>query len=191
MLWNVLHHKYIPTMCRNHGHHNSVQQHELQNPAQPQAHLCLKVVSFALSGISGVLCIVAAAFLVLHVLLYIDRYAQCRDDALGRQCFCVLPDTVRSSVKGLFYTSASLSAFGGVCSLWYLTLLWSSRYVYFNAGLRRSLVADQPLGACGDLGGEQFSADHHALAVLEHDDSQASPSRAWSDTSAYSFVILQ
>lgn len=150
----------------------------------------LKVVSFALSGISGVLCIVAAAFLVLHVLLYIDRYAQCRDDALGRQCFCVLPDTVRlyryagvtclqvrSSVKGLFYTSASLSAFGGVCSLWYLTLLWSSRYVYFNAGLRRSLVADQPLGACGDLGGEQFSADHHALAVLEHDDSQASPSR--------------
>ncbi|XP_077550906.1 uncharacterized protein LOC144164262 isoform X2 [Haemaphysalis longicornis] len=148
------------------------------------------VVSFALSGISGVLCIVAAAFLVLHVLLYIDRYAQCRDDALGRQCFCVLPDTVRlyryagvtclqvrSSVKGLFYTSASLSAFGGVCSLWYLTLLWSSRYVYFNAGLRRSLVADQPLGACGDLGGEQFSADHHALAVLEHDDSQASPSR--------------
>ncbi|KAH7973162.1 hypothetical protein HPB52_022168 [Rhipicephalus sanguineus] len=59
---------------------------------------------------------------------------------------------VHSTVKGLFYTTAAVSVLGGVCSLWYLTLLWSSRYVYFNAGLRRTL------GDPGDLVGEQYSA---------------------------------
>ncbi|KAH6926528.1 hypothetical protein HPB50_019406 [Hyalomma asiaticum] len=62
-------------------------------------------------------------------------------------------EKVHSTVKGLFYTTAALSVLGGVCSLWYLTLLWSSRYVYFNAGLRRTV------GDPGDLVGEQYSAD--------------------------------
>lgn len=127
----------------------------------------LKIASFALSSLSGVLCLVAAAFLVLHVLLYIDRYTQCRDDPMHRQCLCALAEAatrfyryervtclqVHSTVKGLFYTTAALSVLGGVCSLWYLTLLWSSRYVYFNAGLRRTV------GDPGDLAGEQYSAD--------------------------------
>ncbi|KAK8775658.1 hypothetical protein V5799_030996 [Amblyomma americanum] len=51
-----------------------------------------QVVSFALSSLSGVLCLVAAAFLALHVLLYIDRYAQCRDDPMRRHCFCALAE---------------------------------------------------------------------------------------------------
>lgn len=147
----------------------------------------LKVVSFTLSSVSGVLCLVAAAFLVLHVLLYIDRYTQCRDDTMRRQCFCALVEgaarlyrydrvtclQVRSTVKGLFYTTASVSALGGVCSLWYLTLLWSSRYVYFNAGLRRSRNPGDPLPGGGDLAGEQYSADQ-----LEHGtDSDSAPRR--------------
>ncbi|KAH7942205.1 hypothetical protein HPB49_021882 [Dermacentor silvarum] len=137
----------------------------------------LKIVSFALSSLSGVLCLVAAAFLVLHVLLYIDRYTQCRDDPMRRQCLCALAEgaarfyrydrvtclQVHSTVKGLFYTTAAVSVLGGVCSLWYLTLLWSSRYVYFNAGLRRTLV--DPLPGGGDMAGEQYSA-----AEAEHND---------------------
>ncbi|XP_065282587.1 uncharacterized protein [Dermacentor albipictus] len=125
-----------------------------------------KIVSFALSSLGGVLCLVAAAFLVLHVLLYIDRYAQCRDDPMRRQCLCALDGgaarfyrydrvtclQVHSTVKGLFYTMAAVSLLGGVCSLWHLTLLWSSRYVYFNAGLRCTLVDPPPGGL------EQYSA---------------------------------
>ncbi|KAH8028913.1 hypothetical protein HPB51_020491 [Rhipicephalus microplus] len=70
-------------------------------------------------------------------------------------------DKVNSTVKGLFYTMATVAVLGGVCSLWYLTLLWSSRYVYFNAGLRRTL------GDPGDLVGEQYSASDHNDAAPE------------------------
>lgn len=135
----------------------------------------LKIASFALSSVSGVLCLVAAAFLVLHVVLYIDRYTLCSDDPVRRQCLCYLAEAstrfyryervtclqVSSTVKGLFYTTATVAVLGGVCSLWYLTLLWSSRYVYFNAGLRRTL------GDPGDLVGEQYSASDHNDAAPE------------------------
>ncbi|XP_050038370.1 sarcospan-like [Dermacentor andersoni] len=136
----------------------------------------LKIVSFALSSLGGVLCLVAAAFLVLHVLLYIDRYTQCRDDPMRRQCLCALDAArvyrydsvtclqVHSTVKGLFYTMAAVSLLGGVCSLWHLTLLWSSRYVYFNAGLRCTVVDPPPGGL------EQYS-------VAEAEQSDAPPRR--------------
>lgn len=111
----------------------------------------LKVVSFVLSSLSMVLCLVAASFLVLHVLLYIDRYVDCRYDLLGHQCFCTLPDhrqlyryanvtclQVHGSIKGLFYTTAVLSVLASLSCLWYLVILWSSRYVYFYAGMRNA-----------------------------------------------------
>lgn len=117
----------------------------------------LKVVSFALSSLSGVLCFVAALFLALHVVLYIDRYLDCRDDFLGKHCYCNFADgrlysyakvtclQVHGSVKALFLTTTSVATLGGLASLGFLAVVWSSRYVYFQAGLRPSL-GDQSKG---------------------------------------------
>ncbi|XP_064484993.1 sarcospan-like isoform X1 [Ornithodoros turicata] len=127
----------------------------------------LKVVSFVLSSLSMVLCMVAAAFLVLHVLLYIDRYSECRYDLRGHQCFCTLPShsqlyrysnvtclQVGGSIKGLFYTTAAVSVVAGISCLWYLAILWSSRYVYFYSGVAQVKSIPQVL--------EQYSTQQHS-----------------------------
>ncbi|CAN8000602.1 unnamed protein product [Ixodes hexagonus] len=125
-------------------------------------------VSFALSSLSGILCFVAASFLALHVLLYIDRYSDCYDQ--GHHCLCTLNDSrlyryagvtcaqVHGTVKALFYVSATVSALGGLASVWLLALLWSSRYVYFQAGLRPPGPADANRDATADILYEQYSA---------------------------------
>ncbi|XP_064484995.1 sarcospan-like isoform X2 [Ornithodoros turicata] len=125
------------------------------------------VVSFVLSSLSMVLCMVAAAFLVLHVLLYIDRYSECRYDLRGHQCFCTLPShsqlyrysnvtclQVGGSIKGLFYTTAAVSVVAGISCLWYLAILWSSRYVYFYSGVAQVKSIPQVL--------EQYSTQQHS-----------------------------
>lgn len=128
----------------------------------------LKAVSFALSSLSGILCFVAASFLVLHVLLYIDRYSDCHDQ--GQHCLCTMNDSrlyryagvncaqVRGTVKALFYVTASVSAVGGLASVWLLALLWSSRYVYFQAGLRPPGPNEANRDAAADVY-EQYSAN--------------------------------
>lgn len=52
---------------------------------------------------------------------------------------------VHGSVKALFLTTTSVATLGGLASLGFLAVVWSSRYVYFQAGLRPSL-GDQSKG---------------------------------------------
>lgn len=65
---------------------------------------------------------------------------------------------VRGTVKGLFYVTASVSAVGGLASVWLLALLWSSRYVYFQAGLRPPGPNEANRDAAADVY-EQYSAN--------------------------------